>query len=493
MGDIGDSDIELGFSQKISENEDQISSSYEVVSSQEFLRRNANTVWKAVQVIKEDSEGSTEVKASLSALLEAREENYFAIAKTIHPDVEKVGDFLYAVPGIDGKKIYGSIIAILDSKPEVTSHISLAAALQFSQAERTESLMAEDVTSAIDSSMVVLSGSGAQQRIHAYPSDLDLGEHIRVKADNIEDAASLLAQGIKANVFDSKEIEDSTGKKTRVHFKSIRIGAYPPDVASDFQNIRVMQWTKEDIEAGFKTIPLQDGTTRKITLEEVCKDPRGLRFEYLGLTDDEIFEISKVANIKVESPNGVILDSSATDIAAYREIYFEDPTKFGLLEHITDSDRFVNYVSYNLDQVVQTLGNQNNKRLLPACKRLHSIMKVLGDLEAAQSLAEIFHTDAAKIKQMLSRYRPIKEAVDEGLVGGEAQRTYMADLWNLCLKYPNEWSNSYTNKYTQKGFLNDRDIRGLAISLSDNKIKDFIKNSSAGSRIQQLLPRGIFI
>lgn len=448
--------------------------------ARDVLHTTADDILAAVQLIKEGGEGSQEMRGLLGDFLRAREASYFAIAHTYNPYMEQAGDFLYSVIGRDGRKLYGSVVAMVDAVPEVTNHIPVADALRF------------PVDPAFDSSVMVVSGSIAQPRVQAYPSDIDLAEHIAITAEDRSEAIHRLVTGIQASVFDLKEVSNGSGQDVTIHFKCIRIGEYPEDVAAEFQDARTMKWTYDEIINGSKGIPLADGTVRKVTLEEVCADPKGFRFEYLGVVGEEVFEISKVANVDLTAPDGTHIENGETGVPAFKEIFLDDPSDTSVIPHVVDPDRFVNFVSQNLAQAEDMLSRQQNFNVVPACKRFYNLFKAIGDLSAAERLAEVFHSDSAKMKQLLGRYRPMQEAIAADLVPESVEETYFSELWEYILRYKEHWPTGLQRKFGKSG-LNKKDVRSVAIAVSDKLTRIHLRDSGLQARMESLLGRRVTI
>lgn len=377
-----------------------------------------NNILNLVNII-ESKENPERVKAAknlLKNLLQTREQFYLSVAQAINPNIWPVEGKLNVYQVGEGK-IYGSVIAALDATPTLESHRALAEALKIrlSKKEQAAVIGEELPPKKLIESAIVYSGSSAQSRIQPFGADIDMAEHIRINAETSEKAADILAQSIKESVDGKIEVEDNNGNKITLHFLKMKVGGnYPADAAVELQEQK-LQWSITEIKQGHKEYENKSGQLSRITLEEACKNPQFLKVDYVGITDDTVVEVTKVSTVIAKKDDGTVLfDNSTGQAAAFQEIYFDDPSGFGLLEETSDPDKFLGYIKAMREEM-KKYNQPDHLNKLKVLKRMYNLLKTQGDLLLAQELSDIFSSQAAAAYQLSDRLGMTQQAEKAGI------------------------------------------------------------------------------
>lgn len=441
-------------------------------------------------------EGDIEkTKQMLSNLLKAREKFFFLIAEAINPAIKRVEghENLYQ---IGDKRIYGTVIAILDATQALAYHDNLANRLKFQVDQedgRNLDIIGERLPpKKIIESSVVFSGSSAQDRIQPFGADIDMAEYVKIEADNREEAAKILAEAIRNNIEKQIFIEDGNGNLLTLHFSEMKIGGNFPEEAffdGDGQELkdRKLRWSLEEIKIGYKEYITRTGERKRISLEQVCQDPKMFKIDYYGVSQDAVIEVTKVVTVKAQSSSGeTLINNSSGQANAYQEIYFDDPSRLGLLEEVTDPDKFINYLKAMKDEV-RKYSDPDHLNRLKVLKRLYNLLKVEGDLSLAQELSEVFSTDVARIYQLVDRLIIAEAAVKKGL-DVSAQKERMIIRLRELIRDSNHWRAKVILNLLDQPEIDFNQVRQLSLQLINDSVEGFIdKHPRVAGKIQQII------
>ena len=423
-----------------------------------------------------NNQGDVEkAKQLLGALLKTRERFYLSVAQAINPDIKPV-EGKPNVYQVGEAKIYGSVIAVLDATPTLESHQALADRLKLkSESIETTSVMGENLPprKLIDSA-IVFSGSSAQNRIQPFGADIDMAEHVNIKAKTTEEAGQILAQSISANVDRQTDVVDSNGNKISLHFLEMKAGGnYPPDAAIELQGQK-LRWSVDDIKKGYIEYKKSDGETTKITLEQACQQPQMLKVDYVGVTDNTVVEVTKVSTVIVKDDDGnMLIDNSSGQADAYQEIYFDDPSEMGLLNETSNPENYLNYVKVFVGEM-KKYSQPGHENRLKVAKRMYNLLKVTGDLALSQELSNVFSSDAAAMYQLVDRLGMTESAKKVGLDVNHQKEIMIQRLRDLAEKRNDDQSKNFLGLLNSGPDLNIEEMRKMALGICNQEVTVFM-------------------
>lgn len=376
------------------------------------------TIDTLVKQIQEGRNGEKS-KRALSDLLRAREQYYRDVAMAINPEIKPVegNDHLYR---IGDTEVYGGITAMLDATPHLAEHTKIAGIFGI-HSEDAKTLQGENVQpKSLLESLVVFSGSSAQDRIQPYAGDIDLSEYIKIEAKNTEEGAAILAKGIQDSIQQVNAFTLSDGSEITAHFDTMQIGSGPYD-AADTKS--ASWWSVDEVKQGFKLYRSRiTGEMHRMDLQRACDRPRYIKSNYICLTDNTVFSVSKMTDVIINNENKQQIFSSAPNEAqSLHQVYFQNPSEFDLIERAYNPDAFIRYTNTMKREIKEksTAGSVNRMKVM---KRLYNLYKANGDLNNAQELSEFFSSPSAAIYQLESRLKLAKDAVVKNNIKSGPQR-----------------------------------------------------------------------
>lgn len=459
-------------------------------SKAEFSRLNENII--ALVNIIEKNEGDVEkAKKILTDLLKARESLYLLVASAMNPDIRPVNgkDHIFQ---IGETQIFGSIIAVLDATPSLASHKVLADKMiaESNQGEN-QTLTGETLQpKKLVESAIVFSGSSAQDRIQPYGADIDMAEHIRIEADTRQAAAELLAKLLQRNIEQTIEVTDGRGNTITLHFTEMKAGGnFPSDAAETLQGQK-LRWSVDEVKQGFKEYQTQDDRIARITLAQACQDPKMLKIDYIGVTPETVVEVTKVSTVQARNGQGnILIDNSTGQAPAFQEVYFGDPTRFGLIEETIDPDKFVAYVEAMKNEVQKYSQANGHLNRMKAAKRMYNLLKSQGDLALAEELSHVFTSDAATIYQLVDRLGMVQEAQKRG-IPVEIQENQMVERLQGLLRESSNASRQEMLTLLKEGRsnLDLAEITRLGLQISNEEVGNFLdQHPNIKTRLEMLL------
>ncbi|MBI4225925.1 hypothetical protein HY612_02325 [Candidatus Roizmanbacteria bacterium] len=459
-----------------------------------FKRINEN-ILKLVQRIEGGIGDVEKQKKLLGNLLIAREGFYTTIVQALNPDV-RVVEGKKNVYQVGETQIYGSIIAVLDATPALSIHAGLAETLRYKipQDEDDYSIVGEKLSprSTLESG-VVFSGSSAQDRVQAYGADIDMAEYINIQANTIEEAASLLARSIQLTVKDKIEINHN-GELLTLHFSEMKVGGdFPQDAFADISGRelgkdRKLRWKHAEISQGFKAYKTQGGEVKYITLESACRDPKTLKVDFLGVTSDSVVEVTKVSTVSASTEQGEgLINNSTGQSASFQEVYFDDPSRFGIVEEVNHPDKFIKYLSAMSREV--TLYNRGDHlNQLKVLKRLYNLAKVQGDLLLAKEISGVFSINSAAIYQMVDRLGMANMAHLKGIDVSQQRAAMVQRMEKLLSESQHPNAADILTMLSDPTNLDIDKIRGYAMKIVNDEVGVYISDhSSIKDKINQIV------
>lgn len=361
-----------------------------------------------------------EDKKLLEDVLLAREDRFVTLARILNPDIKvsEVGQNVYQIG--DGS-VYGGIFSVMDVNTAILEHQSLARKLQLPSQKNTANLLGEQIVPGELDAAVVFTGSTAQIRAQPFAADIDMAEYVIVKANTQKEASDVFAKGIQKSV--DKVITIGEGeKKVTLYFSEMKIGGkYPSDV--DLARLPTkagkpditMRWSAEEIKQGYKDYQIINGGIGRITLQQAAINPDVIKVDYIGVTQDRVIEITKNSFVRASAPDGATLISNyPTRALAFQEVYFTNPSPFGVIERMFTADGYIDYLDAMRSEVrsYSSPGYVNNVKVL---KRLYNYVRTEGDLALALEIAQMFPQEAPKINQLVDRVNMAVTGFSRGL------------------------------------------------------------------------------
>jgi len=300
---------------------------------------------------------------------------------------------IYAITAPSGDMIFGSIYAIIDGHPELSFMRKYASLIRSGSVKDGSIMAAKTSGSSSHRSVMVASGSFAQPEVNPHPADYDFSEHLDIKAGDKVEAGNILAQMIRETITRTLAIDDNA------EFSTIKLGTYP-DYAPPNLIGKSLKWTAQEIEAGKKQITDNKGRPHLILLQEACQNPGAIKLDWILLTDDgQLKEMTKVINLRVIRPDGTIIMDKRQRGASFQELYFDDISSLGLTEELRNPESFLEFLDF-LERDIHKYGDQQSTHpnFLKAAKRAYSLLRLMGDIDEARTIAEgLFDSPAAEL------------------------------------------------------------------------------------------------
>jgi len=434
-----------------------------------------------------------EQKALLSRLLQAREQFYLSIAQAINPDIQPVEgrNNMYKV---GDRQIFGGIEAVLDASAALGSHTQLAERMRIKPSVSSDVLIGEEIPpKALLESSVVFSGSSAQDRVQPFGADIDMAEYIIIKAASKQEAGKTLARSLQSNVAEQIQIADEHGNPVALHFLELKVGGnFPDDAFSDASGTalgkdRKLRWSVAEIQQGYKEYVTSSGERRSISLENACQNPQMLKVDYVGVTPDSVVEITKVTTVQAQSSttNETFFQNGSGQANAFQEVYFNDPTAFGVIEKTRDPDQYIAYITGMSSEVKKYLAPDHLNRL-KAAKRMYNLCKAEGHLQLTQEISPIFALDSAAVYQLIDRLSMSLVAEQRGIDVSSQKTTIQGRLHDILSKntHPNA---SQILAGMEGDHLDFNKIRDLAMGIVNTEVDSFIKtHPTIQAKIQEI-------
>jgi hypothetical protein len=261
---------------------------------------------------------------------------------------------------------------------------------------------------------LALSGSAAQNRVHRFPGDCDFFERVHIRAET-----KIAACDILADLMRSKALATLSGAGYRL--QEAKFGSWPEDAMVDGKAISTgapVSWTPAQIEAGHIEYHDGQGAQRRLTWEQVARDPGWCKLDWI-VADPEhggVANASNVLDATWEAPDGSITPLDGFLDPYFQEVYLDVETipLFTKLVKDLGADSVAEYVERLTDEVYKyTVKSPNYGK---AARRLYNIFRLTGQYAEAAYIRELFDEPTTALYQISSLLRALHEAAD----GGEA-------------------------------------------------------------------------
>jgi hypothetical protein len=247
-------------------------------------------------------------------------------------------------------------------------------------------------------SAISIAGSAAQGKVQVFPGDADFFERAHIRADDEEQAKSILRDIMKATA-------ERAAAQPDVVLLTVDVGAYPEAVVERGRKKKAgdsMDWTAAELAAGEKTVEAEAGGTRTYKWEDTEVGTGWLFLGWIVAEREEgrIALASNVIDATWEDAQGNIkaLDGAVDPLV--QEIYLElgaIDLVARLAPHIPQ-DAHSNYQKIMQEQVYHYTKEEPSYG--KAAKRLYNLFRITDQLEAAAYVRELFDEPSARLYQV---------------------------------------------------------------------------------------------
>jgi hypothetical protein len=308
-----------------------------------------------------------------------------AMVKKLHPTLQSVrpAENLYKVT-LNGKEYFGTLEVLLDFKPPPDSTHELGGRL-FSQGSKTDDAKV--------SATGGLAGTSSQGRVNKYPGDVDLAESLRVEAKTHQAAGEALAQTVQHTIATATK---PIPGKPPIIFEKMTAGKYPANTPLAG---KPLVWSAEEVAAGQKAVPDNDGKEQIISLAQTLGAPgdRVVNTFWKGPIDAKgtYGEVTKVMRYEaIDTTTGEKLFGTPSIGQAHQEVAFAEPQI-----HDTNRAHLTDVLAPQVEHYTQE-GNW-----VKAVKRAHTVARMNGDMAALNDFAPLMSGENAQRKQVAEHLR----------------------------------------------------------------------------------------
>lgn len=433
-----------------------------------FLNKTSKEIISKINIIKSGKDINDEAKIILKKILTDREDHYYDEAKRKNPNIKREKPFLYSLE-INNTKIYGSIVSISDAPTEINPAGSIAEKLKFNNQS--------DINTTI-----AISGSHAQKKIYPFPSDIDLAEHIEIKAETKEEFSEKLARLIQNNTKEEASTTDQNNDLLKIDFLYMYLGKASTEIDTKRRNT---QWRLKNIRKGYIKKVYPNKKEEIVDLIDSCKDPKELKLHYFGYKDGKPLDIVKICRVKGKTSDNNYIENNQGGIDIYKEIYLNQQPPQYLIDECTDPNKFINFITYNAKQIRLYL-TEPKINILKAMKKSYDIAKALGDTKLAENISGLFAQDSANIHQLLRDLKTTDIAILRKKQDNQYKEKILEKTWEIIKKHKEYWPVVYINKLKSTN-PNDEDIINLGKIIINEEAKKYIKDNNILPKLQYIL------
>jgi hypothetical protein len=258
---------------------------------------------------------------------------------------------------------------------------------------------------------LALSGSAAQNRIHRFPADIDFFERVHVRADTQGQACAIVADVVRA-----KALATLGGPGYRL--QEVKFGNWPEDVVvagAAHRRGTSISWSPAWVEAGVIACEREDGTSCRVSWDEVADDPGWCKLDWLVADPDGhgLVNASSVLDPTWEAPDGTIVALDGFLDPYFQEVYLETGSLplFTRLVREMGADAVAEYVERLTAEVCRYTVDERNYG--KAARRLYNIFRITGRYVEAAYLRELFDEPVTALYQLAGLLRALDEAADD--------------------------------------------------------------------------------
>ena len=332
---------------------------------------------------------------------------------------------LYSFETSDGIKVFGSVYSILDMHEDLGAMGIRAEAIRSKSGD--DSLMGIEVSEGAGyESVVVASGSFAQREVNPYPADMDFAEHLKITANDEQESGRILSSLLSSTIERTSQEDDTV-------FTELKVGTYPPE-AGELSG-KSVKWSLSEIQNGEKRIRNGAGDEIVINFQEACTQPGSMiKIDWLTNINGQVKEMTKVINLTVQTPGGDEIFNNSQKSSAFQEIYFGDPSSFGITEQTLEPDVSEEYLNF-LRRDVGKYSAPGHENFLKVAKRSYNFLKCSGLVDEARELAPLFKSSISELASRSESLGLLPDFIEENAKNGnQVDISQFSDSFNKLIQ-----------------------------------------------------------
>ena len=257
-----------------------------------------------------------------------------------------------------------------------------------------------------------ISGSAAQNKINAFPSDCDFFERINIKTDTREEACAILGDMMK-----EKALATVSGPGHRLW--GVKFGQHPVEAKKGGKPVGVkspMAWTPDAIRAGQMEVELMDGSKAIYTWADATKDPGWCKLDWV-IADSSRGKLANASNVldtTWEAPDGKIVPLDGFLDPYFQEVYLDSDSIpiFSKLVKELSADTVDDYVEMLRHEVWKYMVQEPSYGKV--ARRLYNVFRMSGRYAEAAFIRELFDEPITALYQVAALVQTLNDAADSG-------------------------------------------------------------------------------
>ena len=257
-----------------------------------------------------------------------------------------------------------------------------------------------------------ISGSAAQNKINAFPSDCDFFERINIKADTQEEAGAILGDMIREKAL-------ATASAPGLRLWGVKFGQHPVEAKKGGKPVGVkspMAWTIDEVRAGQMEVELIDGTKAVYTWADAARDPGWCKLDWV-IADSSRGKLANASNVldtTWEAPDGKIVPLDGFLDPYFQEVYLDADSIpiFSKLVKELSADTVDDYVEMLEHEVWKYMVQEPSYGKV--ARRLYNVFRMNGHYAEAAYLRELFSEPVTALYQVAALIQTLSDAADSG-------------------------------------------------------------------------------
>jgi len=257
-----------------------------------------------------------------------------------------------------------------------------------------------------------ISGSAAQNKINAFPSDCDFFERINIKAETQEEAGAVLGGMIREKAL-------ATASAPGLRLWGVKFGQHPVEAKKGGKPVGVkspMAWTPDEVRAGKMEVELMDGTKAVYTWADAARDPGWCKLDWV-IADSSRGKLANASNVldtTWEAPDGKIVPLDGFLDPYFQEVYLDADSIpiFSKLVKELSADTVDDYVEMLEHEVWKYMVQEPSYGKV--ARRLYNVFRMNGHYAEAAYLRELFSEPVTALYQVAALIQTLNDATDSG-------------------------------------------------------------------------------
>jgi hypothetical protein len=257
-----------------------------------------------------------------------------------------------------------------------------------------------------------ISGSAAQNKINAFPSDCDFFERINIKAETQEEAGAVLGDMIREKAL-------ATASAPGLRLWGVKFGQHPVEAKKGGKPVGVkspMAWTPDEVRAGKMEVELMDGTKAVYTWADAARDPGWCKLDWV-IADSSRGKLANASNVldtTWEAPDGKIVPLDGFLDPYFQEVYLDADSIpiFSKLVKELSADTVDDYVEMLEHEVWKYMVQEPSYGKV--ARRLYNVFRMNGHYAEAAYLRELFSEPVTALYQVAALIQTLNDATDSG-------------------------------------------------------------------------------